>query len=179
MDSKLDITVLLPTFNSEKTVKKTEEALKCSKIQYEIFIVDDGSKDNTHLIAKKIGKNKRKIKVIRNKKNFGMGKSIKICSIKANYKFILLVPGDDSFTKKAIINLASAVGKADFIIGYRINYTKIVSLFRKITFFSMKVLAFFLTGKFLKEVNGSLVYPTYVIKKYNLKFSTPLVDNKY
>ena len=44
-----------------------------------------------------------------------------------------------------------------------------VSLFRKITFLSMKILAFILTGKLLKEVNGSVIYPTDIIISYDLK----------
>ena len=175
MNKKLKhgLSVVIPALNEEKfigkTILKTVDAFKISKIDYEIFIVDDGSQDNTFQVAKKFAKKNKKIKVIRNKINHGMGNAIKICSRLSRYKYFLLIPGDDSFSKSGTKNLARAIGQADFIVGYRLNYPKIVPLFRKITFFSMRVIAFFLFGKFFKDVHASLIYPTKIIRKYNLK----------
>ena len=166
------LTIVVPCLNEEKYIKKTINniliGLKKTKLNYEIFVVDDGSTDTTYKIAKKIEKKNSLVRVFKNSKNLGMGKTLKNCSLKSQYKYILLVPGDNSFTMKSIYNLGNAVGKNEFIIGQRVNYFKIVSFFRKITFLSMKVLAFFLTGKLLKEVNGSAIYPTKIISNYNL-----------
>jgi len=49
MDLKLDLTVLLPTFNSEKTIKKTLDSISWAK---EIIIIDSFSNDSTLNIAK-------------------------------------------------------------------------------------------------------------------------------
>ena len=170
---KPGLSVVVPALNEEKyiknTINKISSSLKASKLNYEIFIVDDGSVDSTYQEAIRMKSNNKKITVLRNKKNYGMGFSLKVSSLKANYNKILLIPGDDSFSKNAIKNLAINSNKADFIIGYRVNYFEIVSLFRKITFLGMKILAFILTGKILKEVNGSIIYPTKIIKSYNLK----------
>ncbi len=175
MNKKLKhgLSIVIPAFNEEKYIKKTiiktENALKITKINYEIFIVDDGSVDNTFKILKTIKKRNKKIKILKNKINYGMGNSIKMCTKLAKYKFFLLIPGDDSFSKIGIKNLASSIGQADFIVGYRVNYPKIVPLFRKITFFSMKIIAFFLFGSFFKDVHASLIYPTKIIRNYKLK----------
>ncbi len=170
---KKGLTIVVPAFNEENfienTIIKINSSLKNVKLKYEIYIVDDGSVDKTYQRAININNKNNKIKILRNKKNYGMGYSLKICSKKAKYDKILLIPGDDSFSKNAIKNLAYNSNKSDFIIGYRINYFEIVSVFRKVTFLGMKFLAFFLTGKILKEVNGSIVYPTEIIKNYNLK----------
>ena len=48
MDLKLDLTVLLPTFNSEKTIKKTLDSISWAK---EIIIIDSFSNDSTLNIA--------------------------------------------------------------------------------------------------------------------------------
>ena len=170
---KKGLSIVVPAFNEEnfikKTVTKINSSLKKIKLRYEIYIVDDGSIDKTYQHAIKISKKDKKIKILRNKKNYGMGYSLKICSQKAKYNKILLIPGDDSFSEIAIKNLAFNSTKSDFIIGHRINYFEIVSSFRKITFLGMKFLAFFLTGKVLKDVNGSIIYPTEIIRNYNLK----------
>ncbi len=170
---KKGLSIVVPALNEENFIKNTiikiNSSLKNNSLKYEIFIVDDGSIDKTYQQAIRISKKNKKIRILKNKKNYGMGYSLKICAKKAKYNKILLIPGDDSFSKNAIKNLAFNSNKADFIIGYRINYFEIVSVFRKITFLGMKFLAFFLTGKILKEVNGSIVYPTKIIKYYNLK----------
>lgn len=167
------LTIVVPCLNEEKHIKKTINniflGLNKTKLKYEIFIVDDGSTDLTYKVAKQIKKKNSIIKILRNSKNLGMGKSLKSCSLRAKYNHILLIPGDNSFTKKSIYNYGKSVGKNDFIIGQRVNYFSIVSLFRKITFLSMKILAFILTGKLLKEVNGSVIYPTDIIISYDLK----------
>ena len=55
-DSELPFaTVIIPAWNEEKNVKKTMDSILASDYpNYEIIFVDDGSKDNTFSIAKKI-----------------------------------------------------------------------------------------------------------------------------
>jgi len=73
------VSVILPAYNSEKTIAKTLSALKNQNFhgKYEIIVVDDGSKDNTAEIAKKF-----KVKVFTNphrgpayQRNFGAKKA--------------------------------------------------------------------------------------------------------
>ena len=170
---KKGLTIVVPALNEEffikRTINKINSSLKGLKVKYQVFIVDDGSNDNTFNQAVKITKKNKKIKVFKNNKNYGMGFCLKICAQKSKYNKILLIPGDDSFSASAIKNLAINCNKSEFIVGYRVNYFEIVSIFRKITFLGMKFLAFFLTGKILNEVNGSIIYPTEIIQNYNLK----------
>ena len=86
---KKGLSIVVPAFNEEnfikKTVTKINSSLKKIKLRYEIYIVDDGSIDKTYQHAIKISKKDKKIKILRNKKNYGMGYSLKICSQKAKY----------------------------------------------------------------------------------------------
>jgi len=61
---KIYVSVIIPCFNSEKTILKTLEALEKQNFDkpFEILICDDGSKDNTVKIAKQFAK-KSKIPV--------------------------------------------------------------------------------------------------------------------
>ncbi len=170
---KKGLTIVVPALNEEFLIKKTIDkinlSLKGLKVKHQVFIVDDGSNDNTFQQALKITKKNKRVMVLRNNKNSGMGFCLKTSAQKAEYSKILLIPGDDSFSISAIKNLAINFNESEFIVGHRVNYFEIVSLFRKITFLGMKFLAFFLTGKVLKDVNGSIIYPTEIIRNYNLK----------
>ncbi len=50
-----DVTVIIPTLNEEKNIEKLITLLKKTYKEITIIVVDDGSKDNTQLVAKKAG----------------------------------------------------------------------------------------------------------------------------
>ena len=67
------LSVIIPCYNEETLVKKSFvsifKALKYSKISsYEILFIDDGSVDKSLSIVKKLKKQNKKIKILRNKK---------------------------------------------------------------------------------------------------------------
>ena len=72
------LSVIIPCYNEEKLVKNSFleifKAIKICKIrEYEIIFVDDGSKDNSLSIVEKLKKKNKKIKIIKNKRNYGIG----------------------------------------------------------------------------------------------------------
>ncbi len=50
-----DVTVVIPTLNEEKNIEKLITLLKKTYKGITVIVVDDGSKDNTQLVAKKAG----------------------------------------------------------------------------------------------------------------------------
>ena len=66
------LSVIIPCYNEEKHVNKTFieifKALKNCKIKnYEIIFIDDGSKDTSLSIVKKIKNKNKKIIIVKNK----------------------------------------------------------------------------------------------------------------
>ena len=72
------ITIVIPTFNSEKTIEDCLRGIreKCTreKIEYEVFVVDNGSKDSTVEIIKR-NSGKMPVTLIELPKNIGTTKS--------------------------------------------------------------------------------------------------------
>ncbi len=68
------IIVVLPAYNSEKTLEKTYSEIPFDIVD-EVILVDDCSSDNTYELAKKIGVNH----VIRHDNNKGYGGNQKSC----------------------------------------------------------------------------------------------------
>ena len=66
---KIDVSVIIPAYNEEKFIKQCIEAVKKqkTKLNYEIIVVDNNSKDKTKEIAKK-----QNVKVVNEKKQ-GVG----------------------------------------------------------------------------------------------------------
>lgn len=70
----------------------------------EILIVDDHSEDNSLEIIKKLKKNDKRIKVIRNNRNRGALYAKSIGILKAKGKFIMLLDSDDLFVNANLFN---------------------------------------------------------------------------
>ena len=71
------ITVIVPVFNEENTIRLILLKILKLKVKKQIIVVDDASFDNTLLEINKIKKNFDNIFLIRHKKNLGKGASIK------------------------------------------------------------------------------------------------------
>ena len=72
-----DLSITMPVYNEGKSILKTThdlvKELKKNKIDYEVVLVDNGSKDNTSFYIKKLVKENRKIKMVHVKINQGYG----------------------------------------------------------------------------------------------------------
>ena len=69
------ISIIIPCFNEEKTIKKVIEKVKqYNKYEVEIIIVNDGSTDGSNKILEDI--KEKNIKILNHKINSGKGKAI-------------------------------------------------------------------------------------------------------
>lgn len=98
MTSKPILTIAIPAYNVELFLEETIESITKSKYikDIEILIVNDGSKDKTLDIAKKLAEKCSSIKII-DKKNGGHGSTINASIKKATGKYYRLLDGDDWF----------------------------------------------------------------------------------
>ena len=85
----MKITALLPAYNEEDRVGDVINALKKNKYVDNIVVVDDGSEDNTALIAKKAG-----ARVIEMKQNKGKGAAIQKGIKKLDSDIALMLDAD-------------------------------------------------------------------------------------
>ena len=93
MNSKNDISIIVPIYNAEKYLKKCIDSLiNQTKKEIEIILINDGSTDNSEDIIKEY-KDKR-IRYFKNK-NQGIGKTRNFGIEKATGKYIMFVDSDD------------------------------------------------------------------------------------
>lgn len=116
------ISIIIPAFNEEGTiVESVKRVLKTrlNKIQKEIIIINDGSKDQT-LQKIKTFKEKR-VKLINKKKNEGKGAAIKDALRIVSGDVIVIQDADLEYEPKEYLNLLSPIklGLADVVYGSR------------------------------------------------------------
>jgi glycosyltransferase involved in cell wall biosynthesis len=119
------ISVIIPTYNSEKYLNETiSSVLKQSYRNFELIIVDDGSEDNTREIIEGYASQNNQIKFFRIPhsgnpsvpRNFGISK--------ANGEFIAFLDNDDLWTKNKLkIQLKYLQSRADIVLAYSMSVT--------------------------------------------------------
>jgi glycosyltransferase involved in cell wall biosynthesis len=108
------ITIAIPAYNSEKTIADTlRSANKQDYPMKEILVLDDGSTDRTAEIAKAHG-----ARVLKNKKNKGIGKALERLMKHAHTKYIIYLCADDQFTHPSVVkDYVEQFDKGDPAIG--------------------------------------------------------------
>jgi glycosyltransferase involved in cell wall biosynthesis len=117
------LSVFFPCFNEEQNVKPLVQSLQkiLPKVarQYEIIIVDDGSHDRTHKIARSLAQEDKKISVIHHPTNYGYGASLRSGFAAAKYDWTFFTDGDQQFNVEQLEKFIPFTDSYDVIIGYR------------------------------------------------------------
>jgi glycosyltransferase involved in cell wall biosynthesis len=121
-----NLAIIMPVYNEQDIIKKVINDWKnvLNKKNFDIIIINDGSKDKTRSILNHIIKNNNHIKVL-NKLNGGHGNSVLFgykYALKKNYRFIFQVDSDDQFSSSDFHKLWKIKEqKYDLILGCRKN----------------------------------------------------------
>lgn len=126
METSKDISVIVCSFNHDKWIDRCISSIINQKFldknSLEIIIVNDGSKDNTKKVLEKY-KIYSFIKIVNNKKNIGLSKSLNIAIKKSLGRYVVRVDFDDYlarislfFMKKFLdLNRAYSAVSVDYI----------------------------------------------------------------
>jgi len=107
MSTKFSISVILPTYNEEESLKffipQLEKEL--SKFDYEILVVDDDSSDNTQNVVVKYSESNNRIRLIRRFSKPSLSMSIYEGLQNANKEFVMWLDADGSMDAKSVLKL--------------------------------------------------------------------------
>lgn len=96
----VDISIVIPAYNAshciEATCRNVETYLSRMSDQYEIIVVDDGSKDATRKIAEALTSSVKNLRVISHGRNFGKGRAVKSGILAASGSLRLFMDADSS-----------------------------------------------------------------------------------
>lgn len=119
------LSVFFPLFNEEgsveRIVKKAVEVLENLRLEYEIILVNDGSKDETASVIDRLSKGNEKIRAIHHPKNLGYGEALKSGFYNAKYDTIVYTDGDGQFDFSQVNMFLEKIEDSDLVIGYRIK----------------------------------------------------------
>ena len=105
----IDLTVIIPVYNEVSTINKIIKKINKLKINKQIIVVDDGSKDGTKKI---INKNKSRInKILFHKKNYGKGSAIRSAQKFIKGKYVIIQDADLEYEPKDYFKLLNKLKK--------------------------------------------------------------------
>ena len=127
---KEKILIFIPAYNVEKKITKVLNKIPkivFNKYNIKILVIEDNSSDKTLSVIKKVIKKKGdkiKIYLIVNKKNKGYGGVQKIAfnyAIKKNFKYVIMLHGDNQYPANKILLLIKPLltNKFDAVFGSR------------------------------------------------------------
>ncbi len=117
------LSVFLPSHNEEGNIERVVAALSAALPRvtgdYEIIVVDDGSRDRTGQIADRLARADPHVRVVHHEQNRGYGGAV-ISGIAASTKpWVLLCDGDGQFDADDVQVMAAYAGDFDLIVGHR------------------------------------------------------------
>lgn len=120
------LSVFFPAFNEAENIAKTlqdaDQVLSELKLSdYELIVVDDGSKDQTAEIVQKLQKTNSRIKLVQHNPNRGYGAALKTGFEAAEFPWVAFADSDGQFDFSEIKLLLNETDKADLILGYRLK----------------------------------------------------------
>lgn len=114
------VSIITPTYNSEKYIEKTiKSVLSQTYENWEMIIIDDYSKDKTCDIVKEYTKNDKRIKLLKLPENVGPAKSRNVGIKYSKGDFIAFLDSDDIWEEDKLEK------QLDFMIknGYKFTFT--------------------------------------------------------
>lgn len=119
---------IVPVYNGEKYLERCIEAILNQTFKnFEVILIDDGSKDNSVNIMKEYQTKNENIVVYENKENKGVSYSRNVGIQNANGEYLIFCDADDWYAKNALEVFDKAIIQynADFVVSnYYIAYEK-------------------------------------------------------
>ena len=179
---QVELSFVIPAYNEEVFIEDTlgtlDLAIKEKMFQYEIVVVDDGSKDKTFTKAMEYSKRNGHVKVIRYARNTGKGFAIKTGVMESTGDVVIFIDGDMEIDLNTLSTYIEALENADIVIAtkWHPNSTVSMPLNRKILSRTFNVLVRILVGFNLKDTQVGLkvmkrsavdkIFPRLAVKRY-------------
>jgi glycosyltransferase involved in cell wall biosynthesis len=129
------LSFVLPAFNEEDNIEKAvgavvEAAEGLDIVDYEVIVVNDGSKDRTAEILERLKQKNPRVRPIHHATNLGYADALRTGFTSARLPYVFYTDSDLQFDVKEVKNLLPAIEDYDIVCGFRIyRYDPLTRLF--------------------------------------------------
>jgi glycosyltransferase involved in cell wall biosynthesis len=149
------VSVIIPAYNEEgavaDAVKRVKRVLGRARIRYEVWVVDDGSRDRTALKARRAG-----AQVIPMGENRGYGASIKAGMRQSRNNLTAILDADGTYPIEELPALIQMMGTADMAVGARVKAGAAIPSLRRFPKWLLGKWANYLADRRIPDLNSGL-----------------------
>ena len=149
------ISAILPAYNEEAIIADTARSmvavLRHLTDDYEVIVVDDGSRDATAERVQAVAAECPAVRLIRHPRNRGYGAALATGFSAATKDWIFLTDGDKQFDVRELASFVPEMDKADLWIGYR--QPRRDPLMRRLNGWGWNLLVRLLFGRVARDVD--------------------------
>ncbi len=119
------LTLFFPAYNEEEIIEKTvRDALRIAPSvtdDYEVIVVDDGSRDGTAAAVEAIAASDPHVRIVRHDRNRGYGAALRTGFAQARKDFVFFSDADGQFDLAEMPKLVAQTAVAPVVVGYRMK----------------------------------------------------------
>lgn len=177
--SPLSISVFFPCYNEEENVENTtraalEHVAKLSD-DFEIIIVNDGSKDRTGEIADALAADISHVRAVHNNPNLGYGGALQKGFREATKPWVFYTDGDGQFDFAELEKLLPLATKFDIVSAYRIKRSD--PIIRKINGAAWTTLVNVVFGMWIRDIDCAFkLFPRKLFDEIEMCSGGALID---
>ena len=177
----LSLTIFFPCYNEEANVERvTRSAVEVARQvadDWEVIIVNDGSRDRTEEIADALAAEIPQVRAVHNHPNLGYGGALQRGFREATKEWIFYTDGDGQFDLGELPRLLPLLETHDVVSCYRLDRKD--SLLRKLNALAWTTLVNLLFRINLRDIDGAFkVYPKPFIDSIELHSTGALIDTE-
>lgn len=175
------MTVFFPCYNEEANVERvTRSAVQaCERLfdDYEVLIVNDGSRDRTGEIAERLARENPRVRVVHNSPNRGYGGALARGFREASKPLIFYTDGDGQFDFEEIERVLPLLETHDIVSCYRLDRRDPWRRKMNAALWGVLVNALLRIG--LRDVDCAFkIYPKAFIDRIELRSTGALIDTE-
>lgn len=151
----MNVSIIIPAYNEESAIESVlrdiKVALALDKVtEYELIVINDGSKDNTEECARLQG-----VQVINNPINVGYGFSLMRGIRAAKYEYVVIMDADGTYPANKVKLLLDELDRGfDMVVGAREGRAYWSSFSKSFFRLIFRLLAEFVVGKRIPDINS-------------------------
>lgn len=146
-----NVSVVIPAYEEAAAVGAVVQSLRSAATWREILVIDDGSADETSIVAATAG-----ARVIKHPYNKGNGAAVKTGIRHAAGDYVLIVDADGQHTAADAVRLVGFLGEYDLVVGTRAGSTQQASAARHLGNNVLNWVAGYLTGREIPDLTSGL-----------------------
>lgn len=175
----ISLSVFFPCYNEEANVERVTRAAldACREItrDFEIIIVNDGSRDRTGDIADRLASELPEVRAVHNHPNKGYGGALQAGFKAASKEWVFYTDGDGQFDFREIPKLLALLDRYDIVSAYRMDRKD--SVIRRFNAWGWTWLCNRLLGTRLRDIDCAFkIYPRRLFDEIEMRSMGALID---